>query len=61
MQSTLVDATSYLQLCSAKLPGHCVVVQADSKLTGGSAALTTGLLTLFLLVKHGKSSIICLL
>ena len=37
MQSTFVDASSYLQLCSAELPGHCIVVQADFKLTGGSA------------------------
>ena len=57
MQSTLVDATSYLQLYSTELLGYCIIVQADSKLTGRSAAPTTGLLTLFLLVEHGKLSI----
>ena len=61
MQSTLVDVTSYLQLCSAKLPGYRFVIEADSRLTGESVALITGLLTLFFLVKHGKSSITYLL
>ena len=61
MQSTFVDTTSHLQLCSAKLPGHCVIVQADSKLTGRFAAFMTELLTFFFLVKYGKSSIAYLL
>ena len=54
MQSTLLDAASYLQLYFAKLRGYCVVVQAEFKLTGRSTASTTGLPILFLLVEHNK-------
>ncbi len=57
MQSTLIDVTSHLQLYSAELPGRRIVVLADSKLTDESATPTTGLLTLFFLVEHGKLSI----
>ena len=57
MQSIFVDATSDLQLYSTKLPGHYIVVQAVSKLISGSATPTNGLLTLFLLMEYGKSSI----
>lgn len=58
MQSTFDDVTNFLQLYSTKLPSHYIIVQADSKLTSEFAAPTTGLLTLFLLVKYSKSSII---
>ena len=47
MQSTLVDVTSYLQLCFAELPDYCVAIQAESKLTSRSAFLTAGLPILF--------------
>ena len=61
MQSTFVDATSHLQLYSAKFSGHSITIQANSKLTSGSAPRTTGLLTLFFLQDYGKSSIAYLL
>ena len=57
MQSTLIDVASHLQLCFAELSGHCVVVQADSKLIGGSMAPMTELVALFLLVEYGKLNI----
>lgn len=57
MQSTLVDITSYLQLCSAELFGCYTVIQAKFKMTCESAASTTGLLILFFLMKHSKLSI----
>lgn len=60
MQSIFIDITSPLQLCFAKLPDCCVVVQADRELTSRSAAPAIGLLTLFLLIKHGKLSIVYL-
>ena len=47
MQSTFVDVTNHLQLCSAELPGCYIVIQADLKLTGEFTAPTIGLLTLF--------------
>ena len=61
MQSTFVDATSHLQLCSTELLSHFVVVPVDSILTGGSTAPMTELLTLFLLIKNDKLSLVCLL
>ncbi len=61
MQSTFVDITSYLQLCFAELPDHCIVVDADYKLTIESTTPTIGVLTLFLLVEHTKLSIAYLL
>ena len=60
MQSTFINIISYLQLCSAELLSYFVVIKVDSK-----AALTTILLTLFLLVKYNilniASFILCLL
>lgn len=49
MQSSFVDPTSHLQFYFAELPGYYIVVQAESKLTGGSATPITGLLILFFL------------
>ena len=60
MQSTFVNITRHLQLCSAELLGYGIVIKANSMLSDGFAAFTTGLQTLFLLVEHGKSSILCL-
>ena len=54
MQSTLIDAISHLQRCSIELLGRCVIIQIESMLTDGFAALTTGLLIFFLLIEHGK-------
>ena len=61
MHNTLIDAISHLQLCSAKLPGCHYRFQAESELIGGSAVLTTKLLILSFLVKHGKLGIAFLL
>ncbi len=61
MQSIFIDITSYLQLCFTELPSYCVIISANSKLTGGSVTFTIGLLTFFLLVEYGKLSIAYLL
>lgn len=60
MQSIFVNVISYLQLCSAKLPGYWVIIEANSMMIGGFAAPMTMLLTLFF-VEHGMSSIVCLI
>ena len=60
MQSTLVDATSYLQLYSVKLLRCCIIVQAESKLTDRFVTPITGLLIFFFLLEYGKLSIACL-
>ena len=56
-----IVTTGHLQFYSAKLPGHCVIIQADSKLTDRFVAPMTELLAFFLLVEHSKLSITCLL
>ena len=61
MQNTYVDVISYLQFYFTELPGHCVVIQADFKLSSEFIALTTGLLIFFLLMEYGKLSIAYLL
>ena len=61
MQSIFIDITSHPQLGFAKLPGHCIVIQADSMFSAESTTPTIGLLTLFHLVEHGKSNIAYLL
>ena len=61
MQSTFIDITSHLQLCSVKFPVYCIIVQAESKLTNGFVAPISKLPILFFLLEHGKWSIACLL
>ena len=51
MQSISIDETSHLQLYSAELPSHFILIQAKSKLTGAFPASTTGLLIFFLLIE----------
>lgn len=57
IKSNFIDIISYLQLCSAKLPGYSIIIEANSILSSSSIALIIGLLTFLLLVKNGKLNI----
>lgn len=59
MQSTFIDAITHLQLYFAKFLRYCVVIQADSKLIGEIALLTTIFPTFLFLIEYGTSSIKC--
>lgn len=61
MKKTLINVTTHLQLCFAKLTGCYVVILADSNLTGKFVTPITKLLTLFLSVKYRQLSIAYLL
>lgn len=60
MQSTFINVTNHLQVCSAEMPSYYIIIQADFMLIGEFATFITKLLTLFFLVENGKLSILCL-
>ena len=60
MQINFFDEINHLQLYFAEFLGYCIIIQVDFKLSGKSGTLITGLLTFFLLVKHGLLNIVCL-